>query len=642
MKGKTLALCAVVVLFSTGAAAVAVSYADVSGSITLQTNSGVEVTTADHGGGLALEDPFIDDQTVAVVTENGNVTVSGNGQASLRVREFLSGVAVEDLNSGATRVEVMPETGDTLSLNGSADRVAWETVEADDGASDVTTSVSGGQTVTIVFGGVAPNTDYQLVDGNGNQVAVGTADGSGTVALPVDESGTLRLQSFDNPLPTVTDLQPDGAVISGSVTLSATIDDDSLPGEPVDVVFRVDGSVVESRTVTSAGEQTYMLTSSELPSAGTHDWSVTATDSLGGEATAASTFGIPANMTVRNASAPNSVIAGAEATFYLEDRTVERTADANGNISLSGLPGDERIPVEINATDYRARTTIVPSVVQAESAFLLPQTETVVLNRFTLADATGEFDSESTVIIERPLTVGGDSGYRRVAGDQVGVQGFPAMLKQDQRYRVSIISQDGQRAVLGKFIATQSEEVPLRPETVTVDLRDNATFAYNATVDSDTLRLQYDDPAEETEVLTVAVVNRFNDSDYLIEPTTYYGTNSLILSEPVGENGINDSYTVVFEGQRGGKQFRATQQLGPEQRILVPPGLSLQWVQFIGIGLVLLVGGVFSRLNVGAGAVVTSGLAGLLWYIGLLQGVATAATVTVAITFSIVYAMVTT
>jgi hypothetical protein len=639
MKARTVAAAVALVLSATLVGAVAVSYTPVSGTITLQTNTGVSVSTADHGGDMAFNDPFVDDSTVRVVTQNGNVTVSGGSSASLYVAGFGSGVTVEDLAAGSTTLTVDSETGDALDINGSAATLAWETVEPDDGSADVTASFGSGESATVTFDGLDPNTDYKLIDGSGTRVAVGTSDGSGTEAFTLTSNTTYELQSYDNPLPTVTNLSPNDQLVEDSVTLNATIDDDCLPGCSVDVVYRVNGNTVESDSVASAGEQSYMLTQSELPGPGRHDWSVTATDNLGGETTATASFSIAGNMTVRNVSDGDEVIPGAEATFYLDNGTMNRTADANGNVSLSGLPGGTRIPVDINATDYRERTMLIPSVVQAGDAYLIPENETVVLNRFTLTDATGSYGSDTSIILTRPVRVNGTSDFRQVAGDRAGVEGFSATLVQDQRYRVVLKSDDGKVARLGKYVATTSQEVPLRPDAVTVQVGSESVVGYNASVDdSGTLELQYYDPTGETDVLTLYVVNRFNSSDYLLEPSTYYSTNSLTLTEPVGE--LNSSYIAVIEGQRNGSTFRATIPLGPDQRNLVPPGLSLPWIQFAGIGLLLLVGGAFSRLNVGAGVVVTSTMAGVLWYIGLLQGVATWATVAVAITFSVIYAMV--
>jgi len=194
---------------------------------------------------------------------------------------------------------------------------------------------------------------------------------------------------------------------------------------------------------------------------------------------------------------------------------------------------------------------------------------------------------------------------------------------------------------MGKYTADIREEVPLRPQSPTVQLEGENLVAYNASVEGSDLRIEYLDPTGQTDVLTVSVVSQFNDSEYLLESQTYYGTNELVVSEPVGEDGLDDSYIVLLEGQRDGESFTARIPIGPDQIVLVPSGLSQVWIQIAGIGSLLLVGGVFSRLNAGVGAVATSLLGGIWWYIGLLSGVATWASVALAITFSVLYAMVT-
>lgn len=637
MKGKTLALLAVLAL--AGTAVGAVTFVDVSGDITLQTNSGVAVTSDDHGGGLATSNPFPDNQTVDYVSQNGNVTVSANSSASLFLSSITGPTTVTNLTAVGTNVTLQPETSDTLTVAGEAASVSWDTVAVDDGSSDVTIQVDNGEQVNVTVDGLVPGENYRATDGS-TILDTTTADGSGSATFEFDTNATATLETYENSVPTVSDLSPDGDVVSDPITVSADIDDDSLPTENVTVTFRLDGSVVQTTEIDSAGRVQYTLTQSELPGAGSTDWSVTATDSLGGEATEAASFGIASNITVRNVSAPTQTISGAEVTIYGPDRTYDRTSDANGNISLAGLPGGVQLFALINQTDYYSRTVPIGSVVQAGDAYLIPQNESVVLDRFTLEDATGDFSQDSVVYIERPINQSGTPRYKTVAGDEFGVEGFTATLKQDQRYRIRIVAPNGNVAQMGSFTASTSETVPLRPQRPTVNLSANQTPAFNATVDGTDLDIQFVDAEDETDVATVYVVNRFNDSDYLVQPTTYYGASELSISEPIGQDGLQDSYVVVVEGQRDGESFRLQQPVGPDQISIVPAGLDLVWIQIPAIGIIMLVGGLFSRLNVGAGAVVTSLLGGVLWYFGLMQGVASWALMAMAITFAVLYGMV--
>jgi len=574
--------------------------------------------------------------TGAEITLDSDTDLSGNPFADARTLELPEGtvqdrgpdggeVTVVNLDTGDSAVvsdvsgptvAVNPDLYDTVGLGGTIGQAKWSDIDTDAGNTDVTLQ-NAGSNATITIYGVAPDTFYKTLNASDGIVGINQSDSSGTVTLSVAGASSVDVAPLDNQVPALSNPSPDGEVQQETVTLAADVDDDQLPGSSLNLTWRVDGSVVHTETISSAGRYNYTLSSSEIPGSGSHSWSVTAEDQFGGESTLSASFGIPANLTIRNVSS-GAIINNSTVTVFTDSGSVTKTT-TNGTVSLDGLPGGEPLAIEVNSTDYRTRTVVLPSIIQQQTAYLLSKNTTAVETRFTLTDPSGEFPPESTLYVERPVTVNNTTEYRVVAGDQFGVEGVTTTLKEGQRYRLRVVAPNGSTAMLGKYTAELAEEVPLRPQSPAVRLGDVSTLSYNASADDSSVTLSYLDPTGQTEVLTVSIRNRFNESDYLLAPTTYYGTSELSQSVPLNGS-LSDSYIVTFSGQIDGQAFQATVAIGPDQISLVPAGLSTVWLQIIGSGMVLVVGGLFSRLNVGVGAVVTSLTGGVLWYVGLLDG----------------------
>jgi hypothetical protein len=111
---------------------------------------------------------------------------------------------------------------------------------------------------------------------------------------------------------------------------------------------------------------------------------------------------------------------------------------------------------------------------------------------------------------------------------------------------------------------------------------------------------------------------------------TYTGANSLSASYPIGQ--LNQTAYVYLNATRSDADNLAVKKpIGPQQQDISPGGLDSVWLQIGGGVMLLLVGGLFSQLNVAAGAVITSLFAGVLWYLGLLSGLASGAAIALAI-----------
>jgi hypothetical protein len=101
-------LVGVVVLVLSASLAVALAATvPVSGEVTLKTNSGVAVTIA--GASDLGIDPFVDDETVPLDTDIGNVTVLGSGPANLTISQPTgTETVVSALNVSQSAVTIDP------------------------------------------------------------------------------------------------------------------------------------------------------------------------------------------------------------------------------------------------------------------------------------------------------------------------------------------------------------------------------------------------------------------------------------------------------------------------------------------------------------------------------------------------------
>jgi hypothetical protein len=305
----------------------------------------------------------------------------------------------------------------------------------------------------------------------------------------------------------------------------------------------------------------------------------------------------------------------------------------NGTVDYSGLPLDEEFIVSVQADGYRSRTVRIPSLVEQQRAYLLPDSADAVQVRFTLDDVTGTYSERSILYVEKPITVDNSTEYEIVASDQFGVEGVTTTLQRGVRYELRIVSETGETAQLSTFDADAAETVPLQPTAPAVERPDEGAVGYDITysADSDTISIEYLDPTNSTDALTVSVVSA--DGETVIKPNqTYTGANALSLSVATGGD-LNETYYVNVEGSRneGSDTIDIREPVGPNRAPIEAPMPDQVWVQVIGAFGILLVGGVFSQLNRGVGAVVTSLFGGVLWFFGFMSGLASGAAVALAI-----------
>jgi len=95
---------------------------------------------------------------------------------------------------------------------------------------------------------------------------------------------------------------------------------------------------------------------------------------------------------IRNTSDPITV----EVEFFAADGEVISRSTTDGTIDLAGLPADQRFSVTVEAgTDFVTRQVIIPSILEQDTAFVLPKANTTTVQpRFVLEDPSQRFDTE--------------------------------------------------------------------------------------------------------------------------------------------------------------------------------------------------------------------------------------------------------
>lgn len=588
-------------------------------------------------------------------------TSSGNqlADASFNKDDKGDGIGFSANNSGVyfdnARISDLADkkaTGTYISQNYSVEQVAdgWANLTLENANAEVTWQGSNGGGWTDVATATYSSSGNRTIDLSGSnydtwRVNVTFNRESGSTTATLHDEG-IRVQSR-TPIFDETGASPTSAISTQTPTLSIPVEDADFPtvqGDSVTVEFFVRGptagtfSSAGTDSLTSNGTASTSYTTSD---AGTYDWYAQATDSYGNVETSSTlAFGSPGYLNIYNESDPDQRITeSANVTFYGSKEFVRSNLTSDGTVFLGGLPINQTYIVEVKTDTYVTRTVYMAEPTKNSSVYVLPENASHVPIEYQLEDASGNFGPSSQLYIERPLNISGSTRWVTITSDEFGADGINVDLESAQRYRLRI--SNGQLTVqMGSYVAPNvtGEVVTLRPDAPAVNLSGADSVQYNASVESGTLNIRYVDPEAKTGTVTITVVNRFNDSDVIYGPTTYIKQQSISITEPVGT--LNEPYVVEFNGTRDGQAFESRVLLGADQENIVPVGLSLVWIQAFGIGLILLVGGIFSELNVGVGIVVTSLFAGILWYIGLLQGVASWAAVAVAITFSVVYGLV--
>lgn len=449
----------VVGLAGVGTAMVAVSYLNdpvqQSGHVTYSAADGPNATfVGDYNfSGTGV---YASANTINWTSDQGNITLSSQSSSDVWVDSIQgSWTNTSNISTAAgTKLAIDAEDRRRIDVSGTASQFDYRDVSVDDGQADVV--FAGDATVTVR--GLPSETGVAAVNSSGALLDAATTNGSGVASFDIASSGTQVSFKTSSGGPVLSDLQPSGNLSVAPDQATVNVSDADFPGDNVTVEFRVDGTVVGSTSVSSAGQVT---TSFSNISGGSHSVSATARDAYGEKTEISTTFSVPSSIEIWNASDPSEAVLNANVTVFSDDRVFERST-SNGTLPLAGLPAGGRLIMQVSSDGYLTRTLVIRSLASQQNVYLIPANETVVETKFTLEDKTGDFPPESTVIrLSAPILQNGTTVYEPVAADYAGQTGFVVDLRKGVRYKITVQNRDGDMRDLGTYTPKVAQTVQL-------------------------------------------------------------------------------------------------------------------------------------------------------------------------------------
>lgn len=598
----------------------------------LGTTSGTVVWDAPNGPTIETTDIDVNE---SVPIRSGTVDfghTSFNGSSSSSAELAAGGVSagervITDVDSGGSELVIDSDGIQAVGFNGTADSLTIRDVSLSDSSAEFeTVNASGDLRITGL-----PTNATLTVFRSGSIDSIEQAS-SGELTLSVTGDETISLESTN--AIQLTALQPDNRDLDRNpVELQADIDWRGFAaGESVTLNWSINGGQFTQTTVTSNGTYSVDVTESDGLAGGTNSWAVTANASVNvAPVSGSATFQTPDELEIRDELNPDQLVDNAtvELTFFGEDdeTVISRTA-TNGTVDMSGLPLDQELSLTAEAANYTSRTTYIPSIVEQQRVFLLPTNATVLETEFEVNDPTGTFVGDGARIeVRKPITINNSTKYRTVVGDRLGSAAFVTNLEQGARYSIKVFA-DGQQRELGPYEARTAQRVVLDISDVELgselDLADTQDFTVraqflNKTVPVVEVAVLPDNTTIDT--LEYRLYPQGNASQEMANESVLGLEGELVnrvavpasVEKPALQNYILE-YRIVVDGN----EISGTEIIGSERTPLPLDGLPNPLVHAIGMGLVLLVGGLFSQANVGIGAISTSLVAGGLWFIGVL------------------------
>lgn len=626
-------------------------HTQISGGVTLTAPDGprVNVTGATNA---SLVDPFPNQTSVRIVTVDGNVTLVGSrtainentGAYAPRAKVHYSNITgtwtkVHGLNVSGSNLYINPEDKAPVNVSGDLTRIEFRgNMRIDDGTPDFVYAGQSGTTNVTVRGLSANETIVARDVDTGKGLDVATVDKNGKVTftgMPNSEH-TVSLES-DNP-PQLTDPRPTGNISERPDTVSVYVEDDDFTGDNVTLEWFYQGSKFNESNTTSEGRQSVNAPNFK---AGQSEWSVVATDENGNQDILNVTVGLPGDLTIRNETNASEILTDPiNITVKFYNGTIIYTRNTTtGSINMTGLPpGDFIVEAEANKNFYK-RVVYFPNIVGNRSIYMLNKTYPAVESRFVLDDPTGQFPTDSVLIVKRPINRSNVTKWRTIYSDRFGVEGVTIDLEKDQRYQISIRAPDNRTQLIGPYRSDVNETVTVRPGNPTIPLDDYSKgWASNAEIQNQTLEFRYDDPDNTTQAVTVWVHEKGNKSNQLRSNTTFYDLGSMSGIYSLTQNESKKTWVVKFIIEFDDGRTLTTAHTVAKKPDIVPD-MSDDWTLIIGVGMLLISAGIFSMLNAAVGGIVVSIEGAILWWTGFLPGATSGAAVVIALFVCVIFAI---
>jgi len=339
--------------------------------------------------------------------------------------------------------------------------------------------------------------------------------------------------------------------------------------------------------------------------------------------------------------------------FQRDDDSVFTKNITDANTSLAGLPKTESFVayVQDDTDEYVSRRTLIESIFEQNTLYLLNENKAAVNVTFRIEDRTGEFGRQSTLQVQRPLNISGtgpdEKVYRSVAGDTVGQkEEFTTTLQDGVRYRLILSSRDGDERQLGTVLAERDRVYNLVVTGITSDTTDTADGGVINTTQAisgqggnktKTVEFIYQDPSNETTKLEATVHEAGNPSNQFDQFSASPGSLPLgtfkyktTFNGTAANTTLVGNYTIV----RGTETRTGVRAFGADRYPIDIP-LSGAWQQIFGVGMLIVVAGLFSVGNARIGALIIPTLAFVLFVTGIMSAAISLASVGMAFTVAV-------
>lgn len=579
---------------------------------------------------------FVSDTRLRIETHGGgNATAISNGNTTAQV-DNLDGAwtNLSDIHLNGNELYLDPDDKSAINVSGTPDTLDWhETIAVDDGQVDFNYSGSSGTTTLTVRGLPAGQLVAAVNRSDGEPLAFDEVDANGraTFQLPNSEHAVLLQTSDGDPI--LTNGRPEGDQSSAPTRLYVDVDDPDYPNENVSVEFFLDGSSVGTNATNESGTVSVAIAA---PSGGTHTVRAEATDRWGQKTNLTWTFGVPADLTIRNVSDPTDIIDNQEVTvtFYEPDGSITQRTTTTGTVSLDGLDPSGNIVAVIEAPGdptggpaYHTRQYLIQDISVSRSAYLLPVNATELFNVFELEDNTGDFDpTESKLIIERALPVSGNVQWVRVAGGHFGaVNEFSIYLERNVTYRLLVENEEDDQRKVGEYVARDE----INPKTITLssiiadqpraDERWASAYINDSDPDDDqaTLYYAYNDSTGNTTDVSGIIHERNNESNVLTTFDFDSVGSSVVFTTTLQGDELNKTWMVDWEARNASGTLIEDGEIPVGQTGGIPISMDPAWLYRIALVAIPVVGALSSERIATMGAMATVAFAGLLMIAGI-------------------------
>jgi len=342
--------------------------------------------------------------------------------------------------------------------------------------------------------------------------------------------------------------------------------------------------------------------------------------------------------------------------FFDEDNeTFAVKNTTTGIVDLATVGEAAPLGVVAEAPGAFTRRIIIDDKDRRSTIYLLDERElngtTPIIQQFQVRDLTGQFSGPDTRFrIKKAMPKPGETGsipLRVLSEDFLGGSDrLGVALVPDVRYRLQVENGEGDLRDLGPHFAVSEGVVTIEIGEVSFDRPDGDTFRVDASLravegdtDAEKLTFGFIDAARFTDSVALEIYERSNESNVLVDetfsPETGDAFGAFLFSETLTGNQTDKTWVVEYSADRNETQDGLFTVSATGGSLGIPLDQGIQ--QVLGVGMVIVIAGLFSTRNAAVGAIVVPLAAGTLWFLGFLSGATTGAAVALALTLGVAY-----